>query len=164
MAAEIFEDADAFAAALPPAGRLLGIDLGSKTIGLAVTDPARTIATPVDTLARGKFSNDAATLHEIMEREGVVAIVIGLPLNMDGSSGSRVQATRAYARNLLARLPRPVLLWDERLTTIAAERMLIEADASRARRRSVIDKLAATLILQNATDRLRANGLTSDLK
>ena len=156
MSERITTEADEFRASLPVSGALLGIDLGTKTLGLALTDPARSVATPHDVYARGKFKADSARLAELIASRGVVGIVIGLPVNMDGSSGPRVQATRAYARNLDETLGLPILLWDERLSTVAAERTLIEADASRAKRRDVIDKLAATLILQTAADRLRA--------
>jgi len=162
MTALVTTEADAFRAALPPEGALLGIDLGTKTLGLALTDPVRTVATPHEVYARGKFKADSARLGDLAASRDVAGIVIGLPFNMDGSSGSRVQATRAYARNLSEKLRLPILLWDERLSTVAAERTLIAADASRARRRDVIDKLAATLILQTATDRLRAAPLDAD--
>ena len=148
-------DIDTFTAALPPAGRLIGIDGGTTTLGLALSDVSRTIASPLETIQRSKFKADAARLLALVAEHDVCGLVLGLPTNMNGSEGPRCQATRALARNLNALAPLPILLWDERLTTAAAERMLIEADASRKRRAEVIDKLAATLILQGALDRLR---------
>ena len=147
---------EAFAALLPARGALLGLDLGSKTIGLALSDIGRMIASGLVTIERTKFKTDAAELMSLVERHRVCGLVIGLPLNLDGSSGPRVQSTRSFVRNLAGLTPIPVLLWDERLSTVAAERMLIEADASRRRRGQVIDKVAATIILQGALDRMRA--------
>ena len=135
--------------------RLMGLDLGSKTIGLALGDSGHKIATPFDTIKRKKFGIDAATLAAIIESENVGGLVMGLPLNMDGSAGPRVQATQAFLRNLgnLHYFPAlPVLLWDERLSTAAVERTLLEADTSRAKRADVIDKMAAAYILQGAID------------
>ena len=146
---------DTFTAALPPTGRLIGIDGGTTTLGLALSDVSRTIASPLETIQRTKFKADAARLLALIAEHNVCGLVLGLPTNMNGSEGPRCQATRALARNLNALAPLPILLWDERLTTAAAERMLIEADTSRKRRSEVIDKLAATLILQGALDRLR---------
>ncbi len=135
--------------------RLMGLDLGSKTIGLALGDSDHKIATPFDTIRRKKFGLDAAALADTITAENVGGLVMGLPLNMDGSEGPRVQATRAFLRNL-ANLPDfpvvPVLLWDERLSTAAVERTLLEADTSRAKRAEVIDKMAAAFILQGAID------------
>lgn len=136
-------------------GRLIGIDAGTKTLGLALSDVTRTIASALETLMRTKFSADAKRLLDITARHGVQGFVLGLPTNLDGTEGPRAQATRALARNLNALTPLPILLWDERLTTLEAERMLIAADTSRKRRAEVIDKLAATLILQGALDRMR---------
>lgn len=136
------------------AGPLLGLDLGSKTIGLAISDPTRTVASPFETILRTRFTADAQRLIGIADREGVTALVLGLPINLDGSEGPRAQATRAFARNLDRLLPLPLLFWDERLSTAAVERMLISADASRKRRGEVIDKMAAAYILQGALDRL----------
>ena len=150
MSAEL----ETLAADLPPCGRLLGVDLGTKTIGLALSDPERRIASPLETLRRTKLAPDAARLAEIVARHAVAALVVGLPLNMDGSAGPRVQATRAFMRNLAPLLPCPIVPWDERLSTVAVTRMLIEADASRARRGEVVDKVAAAYILQGALDRL----------
>ena len=144
-----------FLAPLPPSGRLIGIDGGTKTLGLALSDILRTIASPLETIERTKFKADAARLLSLIAAHQICGLVLGLPTNMDGSEGPRVQATRALARNLNILTPLPILLWDERLTTAAAERMLISADTTRKRRAEVIDKLAATLILQGALDRLR---------
>ena len=135
--------------------RLLGLDLGTKTIGLALSDVTRSVATPYDTICRTKFTADAKTIREVVEKNQVGALVIGLPLNLDGSEGPRAQSTRAFARNLAARTPLPILLWDERLSTTAVERALIEADRSRARRAELIDKMAAAYILQRVLDRMR---------
>ena len=142
-------------AALTPGQRLMGLDLGGKTIGLALGDSGHKIATPFDTIRRKKFGLDAAALAEIIAAENIGGLVMGLPLNMDGSAGPRVQATQAFLRNLanLADFPAlPVLLWDERLSTAAVERTLLEADTSRAKRADVIDKMAAAYILQGAVD------------
>ncbi|MCC7250925.1 Holliday junction resolvase RuvX [Hyphomicrobium sp.] len=147
-------DAAAFAALLPP-GRLIGIDAGTKTLGLALSDVTRSIASALETIRRTKFKDDVRRLLDIAEQHAVQGFVLGLPANLDGSEGPRAQATRAFARNLNAVTPLPILLWDERLTTLEAERMLIAADASRKRRADVIDKIAATLILQGALDRMR---------
>ena len=141
--------------ALGAGERLMGLDLGSKTIGLALGDSGHKIATPFDTIRRKKFGTDTTALAEIIKAENVGGLVLGLPLNMDGSAGSRVQATQAFLRNLanLADFPAlPVLLWDERLSTAAVERTLLEADTSRAKRADVIDKMAAAYILQGAID------------
>jgi putative Holliday junction resolvase len=133
---------------------LIGLDLGSKTIGVAVSDRLRTIASPRLTIRRSKFAADAAQLIELAASEQAAAFVLGLPINMDGSAGPRVQATHAFARNLAKLTDLPIALWDERLSTAAVERMLIEADRSRSRRAELIDKLAAAWILQGALDRL----------
>jgi len=148
-------EADAFAGALPRGARLIGIDLGTKTLGLALSDVNRSIASGLTTLSRTRFAADAGKLLALAAEHGVGGFVLGLPFNLDGSQGPRVQATRAFARNLGKLTPLPILLWDERLTTAAAERVLLEADASRRRRAQVIDKVAATLILQGALDRLK---------
>ena len=142
-------------AALPASGKLLGLDLGTKTIGVAVSDGLRFTATPLETIARTKFTNDAARLLELIGENAAVALVLGLPLNMDGSEGPRVQSTRAFARNLAQKTPLPILFWDERLSTSAVTRMLIEADTRRDKRAEVVDKLAASYILQGFLDRLR---------
>jgi putative Holliday junction resolvase len=143
-----------FARALSTGARLLGLDVGTKTLGLALSDVTRTIASGLTTLTRGKFSTDAQRLLELAREHGVGGFVVGLPVNLDGSDGPRAQATRAFARNLTRLTDLPILLWDERLSTAAAERTLLEADMSRRRRAQVIDKVAATLILQSALDRL----------
>ena len=134
--------------------RLLGLDLGTKTIGVAVSDVERHFASPVVTIKRTKFTADAAALVAQADKLDVAAIVIGLPLNMDGTEGPRVQATRAFVRNMRALTPRPFIFWDERLSTAAVTRSLIEQDASRAKRAEVIDRMAAAYILQGALDRL----------
>lgn len=141
---------------LPPAGKLLGLDLGTRTIGVAVSDGMRYSATPLETIARTKFTADAARLLVLAADAGAVGIVIGLPLNMDGSEGPRAQSTRAFARNLAQKCSLPIAFWDERLSTSAVTRMMIEeADMRRDRRAEVVDKLAASYILQGALDRLR---------
>ena len=139
---------------LPRLARLLGIDLGTKTIGLAVSDVERRLASPVKTIKRTKFSADAKELVACADELDVAALVIGLPLNMDGSEGPRAQATRAFVRNMAALTPRPFIFWDERLSTAAVTRSLIEQDASRAKRAEVVDRMAAAYILQGALDRL----------
>ncbi|WP_145104180.1 Holliday junction resolvase RuvX [Cereibacter sediminicola] len=150
----IHESIEEFLAALPRSGALIGLDLGTKTIGVAVTDGLRRIATPLLTIRRTKFTEDAARLRAITTERGLVGIVLGLPRNMDGSEGPRAQSTRAFARNLSQVLPLPIGYWDERLSTVAAERALIEADTSRKRRAEVIDHVAAGYILQGVLDRL----------
>jgi len=135
--------------------RLLGLDVGTKTIGMALSDVTRSVATPFDTIRRSKFTADAKTIREVVEKNQVGALVIGFPLNLDGSEGPRAQSTRAFARNLAAHVMVPMVFWDERLSTAAVERHLIEADASRKRRAEVIDRMAAAYILQGALDRLR---------
>jgi putative holliday junction resolvase len=154
MAVEILDIVD-----LPPRigarQRLIGVDLGTKTIGLALSDVERRIATPLETIRRTKFTADAARLVALANQFDVAALVIGLPLNMDGSEGARVQATRAFVRNLGALLSRPFVYWDERLSTAAVTRSLIAQDASRAKRAEVVDRMAAAYILQGALDRLR---------
>jgi putative holliday junction resolvase len=142
--------------ALPRHARLIGLDLGTKTIGLALSDVERRIATPLETIRRTKFQEDAAALLAHAARHGVAALVMGMPLNMDGTEGPRVQSTRAFARNLARLTPLPIVYWDERLSTAAVTRTLIAADASRARRDEVVDKLAAAYILQGLLDRLAA--------
>ncbi len=155
MNAPIHDDVTALAA-LP--GPLMGLDLGTKSIGVAVSDGLRMTATALETVRRTKFAADAARLEEIIAGRGIAAIVLGLPRNMDGSEGPRCQSTRAFARNLAARIAQPIAFWDERLTTVAAERALLAADSSRKRRRDVIDKVAAAYILQGALDRLAVLG------
>jgi putative Holliday junction resolvase len=142
-------------ALLPARGGLLGLDLGTKTIGVAVSDPDRKLATGVETIARTAFKADAAQLLSLADERRAVGLVLGLPLNMDGSEGPRAQSTRAFARNLAKLTELPIAFWDERLSTAAVERELIAADASRARRAAVIDEHAAAFILQGALDFLR---------
>lgn len=138
----------------PPRGPLLGLDLGTKTIGVAVSDPDRRLATGVETVRRTAFTADAARLIALAQERKVVGFVLGLPVNMDGSHGPRAQATRAFARNFARLTPLAIGLWDERLSTAAVERELIAADVSRARRAKIIDEHAAIFILQGALDRL----------
>lgn len=142
-------------AALPPAGKLLGLDLGTKTIGVAISDGVRYSATPLETIKRQKFTADAQRITELIAENHAVGIVLGLPLNMDGSEGPRAQSTRAFARNLSQRVAIPIAFWDERLSTSAVTRMMIEADVRRDKRTLVVDKLAASYILQGALERLR---------
>lgn len=134
--------------------RLIGLDLGEKTIGIALSDVQCRIATAFKTLHRGKFAKDAAALLEICQAFQVAAIILGLPLNMDGSAGPRVQATRAFARNLAPLIARPILFWDERLSSVAANRALLSSDLSRQKRAAAIDAAAAAFILQGVLDRL----------
>lgn len=143
-------------AALPRSARLMGLDLGTKTIGVALSDVERRIASPVETIFRTKFGKDAVALLALAERHGVGAFVLGLPVNMDGTMGPRVQATTAFARNLSKMTPLPILYQDERLSTAAVTRTLLEADTSRARRAEVVDKMAAAYLLQAFIDRISA--------
>ena len=140
-----------------PGTRLLGLDLGSKTIGLALSDPAFMVASPIATIRRTKFGKAAAELARLIADRGVGGLVLGLPINMDGSEGPRCQSTRQFATNLIQRgMEQPIVFWDERLSTAAVERVLIdEADMSRRKRADVVDKMAAAYILQGALDRLR---------
>jgi putative Holliday junction resolvase len=140
---------------LPATGPLLGLDLGEKTIGLAISDARRQIASPLLTIRRTKFRADATALLAEAKAHAVVGLVLGLPLNMDGSEGPRVQATRAFARNLAGLSDLPVAFWDERLSTVAVTQTMLDADLSRKRRAALVDKLAAAYILQGAIDRLR---------
>ncbi|MCA3443145.1 MAG: Holliday junction resolvase RuvX [Rhodobacter sp.] len=148
------DDFNAFLRALPVSGALAGLDFGDKTIGIAVSDLRRQVATPLSTLRRVKFTEDAGTLLTLVSARGIAGLILGLPRNMDGSEGPRAQATRAFARNLTRLTPLPIGFWDERLSTVAAERALLEADTSRKRRSEVIDHVAAGYILQGALDRL----------
>ena len=145
---------DALAAGLPASSRLIGLDPGSKTVGVALSDPSRMVASPTEHLKRGKFRDLAARLEARVKTEEVGGLIGGLPLNMDGSEGPSAQSARQFAENLAARLEIPVALWDERLSTAAVERTLIDADLSRRRRAKVVDKLAAAYILQGALDYL----------
>ncbi|EAQ04558.1 hypothetical protein OB2597_04730 [Pseudooceanicola batsensis HTCC2597] len=154
----IHETVEEFAAALPPMRAIAGLDFGDKTIGVAVSDTFLSVATPLETIRRRKFGQDADALSALLAARTIGGLVLGLPRNMDGSEGPRCQSTRAFARNL-ARRPDfadlPLTFWDERLSTVAAERALLEADTSRRRRAEVIDHVAAGYILQGALDRLR---------
>jgi putative holliday junction resolvase len=153
VAALITTSAAEFARALPNGGKLAGLDVGTKTIGVAICDAGWHFAGPVETLRKGKFTNDLASLRGFIDREKIVGLVIGLPLNMDGTDSPRTQSTRAFARNL-APLSLPLLLWDERWSTQAVERAMISADVSRAKRAEKVDALAAAHILQGAIDAL----------
>jgi putative Holliday junction resolvase len=146
---------------LPQRGALIGLDLGTKTIGVAACDTDRRLALGIETISRKGFRVDAARLLDLAEERGAVGFVLGLPINMDGSEGPRAQSTRAFARNLAQRTELPIALWDERWSTAAVERELIAADASRAKRAAVVDQHAAAYILQGALDRLA--GMQRDL-
>ena len=150
----IAADIESFAAALSPNRAIAGLDLGTMTIGVALSDTRRQVATPIEVIRREKFTLDAARLLALLDQRGATGIVLGLPLNMDGSSGPRVQSTQAFARNLEKLTTLPICYWDERLSTVAAERALLEADTSRKRRKEVIDQVAAGFILQGALDRM----------
>ena len=150
----IVDTAEGLSAELPVTGALMGLDLGTKTIGVAVSDGLRQVATPLTTVKRKKFGADAAALLAVVEDRGIAGIVLGLPRNMDGTEGARCQSTRAFARNLSALTDLPIGFWDERLSTVAAERALLEADTTRKRRAEVIDHVAAGVILQGMLDRL----------
>ncbi|TNE60727.1 MAG: Holliday junction resolvase RuvX [Alphaproteobacteria bacterium] len=139
-------------AGLPRGKRLLGLDIGSKTIGLALSDTTLTIASPMETIKRTKFTKDVAHLKSIVEKQGVGGFVLGWPVNMDGSEGPRCQSTLSFSENLAGIIDLPQALWDERLSTAAVERTLLEADRSRARRAELVDKMAAAYILQGALD------------
>ncbi len=145
--------------------RMMGLDLGTKTIGLALSDVERRIGTPLETLRRVKFTRDVELLRGLLDRYDVAVLVMGLPLNMDGSEGPRVQSTRAFVRQSMPLLGRPYVFWDERLSTAAVTRALIDQDASRARRRDVVDRMAAAYILQGALDRMaslrRSKGMST---
>lgn len=151
---DIFDSVEDFATVLLPMSALMGLDLGTKTIGVAVSDTFRSVSTPLETVRRTKFNADAARLLELIKARDIVGIVLGLPYNMDGSEGPRCQSTRAFARNLARLTDVPITYWDERLSTVAAERALLEADTSRKRRSEVIDHVAAGYILQGVLDRL----------
>jgi len=148
----------AMKAAVEPGKRLLGLDLGAKTIGIALSDALLTVATPMETWKRGKFTTDSDKLITLFEQHGVGGLIVGLPLNMDGSDGPSAQSARAFARNFAARSQVPVCLVDERLSTAAVTRTLLDADASRRRRAAVVDKMAAAYILQGALDHMRHLG------
>lgn len=159
IGAPVVETAREFTALLPSGGALIGLDLGTQTIGVATCDAGWRFATAGNTLPRGKFGADAAKLGELAAARSIAGLVIGLPRNMDGSEGPRAQASRAYARNLAAKLALPVLLWDERWSTQSAERDLIAQDTSRRKRGAVIDSHAAAVILQGAIDALAGGTL-----
>ncbi len=148
------DDFNAFLTALPVSGALAGLDFGDRTIGIALSDLRRQVATPLSTIRRVKFTEDAGALLALVTARSIAGLILGLPRNMDGSEGPRAQATRAFARNLSRLTPLPIGFWDERLSTVAAERALLEADTSRKRRSEVIDHVAAGYILQGALDRL----------
>jgi putative Holliday junction resolvase len=150
----ICETPEEFLSTIPDMGAVAGLDLGTVTIGVAVSDVMRSVATPLETIKRKKFGVDAAKLLELTTHRLVTGLVLGLPMNMDGSEGPRCQATRAFARNLEKLTPLPITFWDERLSTVAAERALLEADTSRKRRAEVIDHVAAGYILQGMLDRM----------
>ena len=154
----LHSSAESFRACLPLAGRLIGIDPGSKTFGLALSDLTRMIASPLEVIRRTKFKTDAERLLHLADEHAIAGIVVGLPSNLDGTEGPRAQSVRAFVKNLQHLTSLPILLWDERLSTVAAERALLSADASRKRRDEVIDKVAATVILQGAMDRMRHKG------
>ncbi|SFC05548.1 Holliday junction resolvase RuvX [Tropicimonas isoalkanivorans] len=151
----IFEDIAEFASALPPMRAVVGLDLGTVTIGVALSDRLLTAATPLETIKRKKFGVDAEKLLALLTAREAGGIVLGLPRNMDGTEGPRCQSTRAFARNLERLTDLPITFWDERLSTVAAERALLEADTSRKRRAEIIDHVAAGFILQGALDRMR---------
>ncbi|MAI48558.1 MAG: Holliday junction resolvase RuvX [Hyphomicrobiaceae bacterium TMED74] len=150
----ITEDLGEFAALVPTQGRLLGLDLGTKTIGLALSNVTRMIASPFETVRRRKFTQDIEQLRAIIDNQQVGGLVLGLPRNLNNTEGPRAQSTRAFARNTTKLIDLPILLWDERLTTAEAERALIAADTSRAKRADVIDQVAASIILQNVLEAL----------
>ncbi|MEM7522274.1 MAG: Holliday junction resolvase RuvX [Pseudomonadota bacterium] len=152
---------EAFLDALAPARPVFGLDLGTKTIGVAISDLRLSVASPAETIRRKKFGVDAAALLAIADERDAAGFVLGLPRNMDGSEGPRCQSTRSFARNLARLTPLPTVFWDERLSTVAAERALLEADQSRKRRAEVVDKMAAAYILQGALDRLAHMGRTT---
>ena len=156
----ILDDVESLAAALPASGPLVGIDLGTATIGVAASDTRRRVASPIETIRRTKLGRDISALIAICAPRAAVGMVLGLPLNMDGSEGPRCQATRAFANSLARSTELPIAFWDERLSTVAAERALLEADMSRRRRGQVIDHVAASYILQGALDRICHLGAT----
>jgi putative Holliday junction resolvase len=151
----ICDDIHSFSAALPERGAIAGLDLGDKTIGVALSDLRRVVASPIETIKREKFTLDANRLLALLAARGAGAIILGLPLNMDGSEGPRVQSTRAFARNLERLTPLPIGFWDERLSTVAATRAMLEADLSRKQRAQRVDNVAASYILQGVLDRLQ---------
>lgn len=151
----VFESIEDFARVLPPVRAIAGLDLGEKTIGVAISDRLWSVATPSETIRRTKFTEDAAALLAIATARDLGGLILGLPRNMDGTEGARCQSTRAFARNLSRLTELPIGFWDERLSTVAAERALLEADTSRKRRKEVIDHVAAGYILQGVLDRMQ---------
>ena len=151
----IYENILDFAESISKDKALMGLDLGSKTIGIAISDSLKTVATPLKTIKRTKFSEEVITLFKIISERDISGIILGLPKNMDGSEGPKCQSTRDFAKNFSNIVDLPITFWDERLTTVAAERSLLSADLSRKKRRQVIDSVAAVLILQNLLDRLK---------
>ena len=151
----IHEEVSEFANTIQPNHSLIGLDLGTKTIGVAVSDTILSVATPIKTIKRKKFSIDAELLLGVISNKSCCGVIIGLPKNMDGSEGPRAQSTRAFARNFSVKTNLPITFWDERLSTVAAEKALLEADTTRKRRAEVIDHVAAAYILQGFLDRLR---------
>ncbi len=151
---EVCDDIEGFAAITGAISGLMGLDFGTKTIGVAISDRLQTVATPRETIKRKKFGLDADAIERLIVENEIAGIVLGLPMNMDGSEGPRAQSTRAFARNLSVRISVPIFFWDERLSTVAAERALLEADMSRKKRAVVIDNVAASYILQGVLDRL----------
>ncbi len=160
LTADLPSDLSEFHAALRPRARLLGFDVGTKTLGLALSDTSLSIASPLETLRRTKFSLDVVKIQALVTRHDIGGFVIGLPVNMDASEGPRAQSARSFGQNLQGVINLPVAFWDERMSTAAVTRMMIEADTTRARRAELVDKLAASFILQGALDRLKDLGLT----
>lgn len=150
----LIETIEQFSAQLPAHRRLLGLDVGEKTIGLALSDLMRTIATPLLTISRSQFTKDMAAIATVVQEQNVAGLVIGYPINMDGSNGPRTQSVRTFTSNLLKHMDMPVFLWDERLSTVAVQRTMLDADLSRQRRAELVDKLAASYLLQGCLDRL----------
>lgn len=151
----LIENQEEFTKNLPKEGRILGLDVGQTTIGMALSDVRRTIATPLSTIERGKFSKDVEKLNLVISTHKICALVIGYPINMDGSKGARAQSTITFVSNISKKISLPMLLWDERFSTMAVEKMMIEADMSRQRRAELVDKLAASYMLQGYLDNAR---------
>jgi putative Holliday junction resolvase len=151
----LFDTAREFASQLPAHARVLGLDVGETTIGLALSDGMRSIATPLETISRTKFMKDVALLQSSIDKHKIVGLIIGYPINMDGSSGPRTQSTRTFAANLGKHIPLPMVFWDERMSTMAVERTMLAADLSRERRSQLVDKLAASYMLQGFLDSVR---------
>lgn len=153
----LMESLKEFSAQIPSQGRLLGLDVGEKTIGLSLCDASRMIASPLDIIERVKLAKDLQELIRVVETHRVVGLIIGYPLNMDGTEGPKCQSVRQFARNIEPKIKLPMLRWDERMSTMAATRVMLEADLSRQRRGEIVDKLAASYILQGALDALKNN-------